>query len=46
VRLEGNSAIVTGGTGGLGSATVRRLAASGAAVVIADVADDQGKALA
>jgi NAD(P)-dependent dehydrogenase (short-subunit alcohol dehydrogenase family) len=46
VRLEGNSAIVTGGTGGLGSATVRRLAAAGAAVVIADVADDKGKELA
>ena len=46
MRLEGNSAIVTGGTGGLGSATVRRLAAAGAAVVIADVADDKGKELA
>jgi len=46
VRLEGNSAIVTGGTGGLGGATVRQLAAAGAAVIVADVADDKGKALA
>jgi NAD(P)-dependent dehydrogenase (short-subunit alcohol dehydrogenase family) len=46
VRLEGNSAIVTGGTGGLGGETVRRLAAAGAAVVVADVADDTGKLLA
>ena len=46
MRLEGNSAVVTGGTGGLGGATVRRLVAAGAAVVIADVADDKGEALA
>jgi NAD(P)-dependent dehydrogenase (short-subunit alcohol dehydrogenase family) len=46
VRLEGNSAIVTGGAGGLGEATTRRLAASGAAVVIADLADDKAKLLA
>jgi NAD(P)-dependent dehydrogenase (short-subunit alcohol dehydrogenase family) len=46
VQLEGNSAIVTGGAGGLGSETVRRLASAGAAVVIADVSDEKGKALA
>jgi NAD(P)-dependent dehydrogenase (short-subunit alcohol dehydrogenase family) len=46
VRLEGNSAIVSGGAGGLGEATTRRLAAAGAAVVIADLADDRAKLLA
>jgi NAD(P)-dependent dehydrogenase (short-subunit alcohol dehydrogenase family) len=46
VRLEGNSALVTGGAGGLGEATTRRLAAAGAAVVIADLADERAKLLA
>ncbi|MEV4102710.1 SDR family NAD(P)-dependent oxidoreductase [Nonomuraea sp. NPDC049649] len=44
--LSGASAIVTGGTGGFGEATVRRLVGAGAKVVIADVAEDRGKALA
>jgi NAD(P)-dependent dehydrogenase (short-subunit alcohol dehydrogenase family) len=39
-------AIVTGGAGGFGSATVRRLAQMGAKVVIADVSDERGEALA
>lgn len=39
------SALVTGGAGGLGEATVRRLAAQGTAVVIADLDDEKGKAL-
>src|SRR3954470_22746174 len=43
--IEGNSAIVVGGAGGLGEATVRRLHAAGAKVVVADMADDKGKAL-
>jgi len=46
VRLSGNSVIVTGGAGGLGAATCRALAAAGAAVVVADLADDRGAALA
>jgi NAD(P)-dependent dehydrogenase (short-subunit alcohol dehydrogenase family) len=46
VQLEGNSAIVTGGAGGLGEATTRRLAAAGAGVVIADLAEDKAKLLA
>jgi NAD(P)-dependent dehydrogenase (short-subunit alcohol dehydrogenase family) len=46
MQIEGSSAIVVGGTGGLGEATVRRLHAAGAKVVVADVADDKGKELA
>jgi NAD(P)-dependent dehydrogenase (short-subunit alcohol dehydrogenase family) len=45
MELRGTSAIVVGGTGGLGEATVRRLQGAGAKVVIADVADDKGKQL-
>lgn len=44
--LSGASAIVTGGAGGFGEATVRRLVESGAKVVIADLAEDRGKVLA
>jgi NAD(P)-dependent dehydrogenase (short-subunit alcohol dehydrogenase family) len=44
--FEGASAIVSGGAGGLGEATVRRLHAEGLGVVIADLADDKGKTLA
>jgi NAD(P)-dependent dehydrogenase (short-subunit alcohol dehydrogenase family) len=44
--LTNASAIVTGGAGAFGSATVRRLAQKGAKVVIADVSDEQSKALA
>jgi NAD(P)-dependent dehydrogenase (short-subunit alcohol dehydrogenase family) len=46
VSVEGDVVLVTGGVGGLGAATVRRLHGAGAAVVIADVADDKGTALA
>jgi NAD(P)-dependent dehydrogenase (short-subunit alcohol dehydrogenase family) len=46
MQLEGSSAIVVGGAGGLGAATVRRLVAAGAHVVIADLADETGTALA
>lgn len=42
----GNSVIVSGGAGGLGEATVRRLHAEGLAVVIADLAEEKGNALA
>jgi NAD(P)-dependent dehydrogenase (short-subunit alcohol dehydrogenase family) len=44
--INGSSVIVTGGAGGFGEATVRRLVANGAKVVIADLAEDKGKALA
>jgi NAD(P)-dependent dehydrogenase (short-subunit alcohol dehydrogenase family) len=45
VEISGSSAVVVGGTGGLGQATVRRLHAAGAKVVVADVADEKGAAL-
>lgn len=44
--LSGRSAIVTGGAGGLGEATVRRLAELGVGVAIFDRARDRGEALA
>ncbi|GAB2651575.1 glucose 1-dehydrogenase [Prescottella soli] len=44
-RLEGKVAIVTGGAQGMGAATARVMAAEGARVVVADVADGQGRAL-
>ena len=40
------SVVVTGGAGGLGEATVRRLHNAGLGVVIADLADEKGRALA
>lgn len=46
MQLTGSSALVTGGAGGFGEATVRRLVEAGARVVIADLAEDKGKALA
>lgn len=45
-RLEGKIAIVTGGARGIGEATVRLFARHGAKVVVADVEDTLGNALA
>jgi NAD(P)-dependent dehydrogenase (short-subunit alcohol dehydrogenase family) len=44
--LNGISAIVTGGASGIGEAAARGLAKRGAKVVIADLQDDKGNALA
>ncbi|HEY6970008.1 MAG TPA: SDR family NAD(P)-dependent oxidoreductase, partial [Candidatus Angelobacter sp.] len=44
--IKGKSAMVSGGASGLGAATVRMLAAGGARVMIADVNEQAGKALA
>ena len=45
MQIAGSSAVVVGGAGGLGEATVRRLHDAGAKVVVADLADEKGKAL-
>ena len=46
IDLDGRVAIVTGGARGIGEAYVRALLAAGGRVVIADVLDDEGAALA
>ncbi len=46
MKLQGSVALVTGGASGLGEATVRRLAAGGARVVIVDRDEKRGPALA
>jgi len=46
MQLNGNSFIVTGGASGLGAAVTRMLAADGGRVVIADLKDAEGRALA
>ncbi len=46
MEVRGASAIVTGGAGGLGEQTVRRLVASGAKVVIADLGSSKAENLA
>jgi NAD(P)-dependent dehydrogenase (short-subunit alcohol dehydrogenase family) len=44
--LTGTSSIVTGGASGIGEATVRALAARGASVVVVDLQDEKGAAVA
>lgn len=44
--INGASAIVTGGASGLGAATARLLSKNGAKVVVVDLNDDLGKAVA
>jgi NAD(P)-dependent dehydrogenase (short-subunit alcohol dehydrogenase family) len=46
MQIKGAGAIVSGGASGLGEATVRRLAAAGAAVTILDFNGEKGEALA
>jgi len=46
MQIEGSSALVVGGASGLGEATARALAQRGAAVTIADLNEDKGKAVA
>jgi NAD(P)-dependent dehydrogenase (short-subunit alcohol dehydrogenase family) len=46
MNIDGASAIVTGGASGLGEACARQLAELGAHVVIADLQEDRGQAVA
>ena len=46
MQIDGNGALIAGGASGLGEATARLLHARGAHVVIADLNEDRGDALA
>ncbi len=46
MNLEGSSSIVTGGASGIGEASARQLAAAGSRVVIADLNEPKGAAVA
>ena len=46
MNLEGSSSIITGGASGIGEASARQLAAAGSRVVIADLNEEAGAAVA
>ena len=46
MQIDGSSAVITGGSSGLGAATSRELAQAGARVAIFDLNKDEGKRLA
>ena len=46
MQIDGSSAVITGGSSGLGAATSRELAQAGAKVAIFDLNKDEGEHLA
>ncbi|MCR9091573.1 MAG: SDR family NAD(P)-dependent oxidoreductase, partial [Proteobacteria bacterium] len=46
MQIANHSFLVTGGASGLGAASVRRLASAGGNVIIADLNEEAGEALA
>ncbi|MBE0690577.1 MAG: SDR family NAD(P)-dependent oxidoreductase, partial [Anaerolineae bacterium] len=46
MKLQGSTALITGGASGLGAAVARRFAEQGANVVIVDINEERGEALA
>lgn len=46
MQLKGKTAVVTGGASGIGRATAQKLAQAGAYVLIGDIAEQSGKAVA
>ena len=46
MQIEGSGALIAGGASGLGEATVRALHERGASIVVADLNEDKGQALA